>query len=70
MKTLKRSILYMTKKYLRVRDCELCVYNTKKEKEYLTENGSVTFYFDDEDRVIGMYKAENGIATNYEWSGK
>ena len=70
MKTLKRSILYMTKKYLAVRDRNLCVYKTNKEKEYLTENGSVTFYFDTEDRVVGMYKVENGIATNYEWSGK
>ena len=70
MKTLKRSILYMTKKYLAVRDRKLCVYSTNKEKEYLTENGSVTFYFDTEDRVVGMYKVENEIATNYEWSGK
>lgn len=70
MKTLKRSILYMTKKYLAVRDCKPCVYKTNKEKEYLTESGSVTFYFDTEDRVVGMYKVENGVATNYEWSGK
>ena len=70
MKTLKRSILYMTKKYIQARDREPCVYSTKREKEYLTENGSITFYFDDEGRTVGMYKTENGIATNYEWSGK
>ncbi len=70
MKTLKRSILYMTKKYIQVRDRELCVYDTKREKEYLTESGWVAFYFDDQGRTIGMHKSENGVATNYEWSGK
>lgn len=73
MKTLKRSILYMTKQYIRARDTMMCVYNTPKEKEYIDLGESdayISFYFDDEERVVGMFKAENGIETNYEWSGK
>lgn len=70
MKTLKRSILYMTKKYIKAKSSDICVFKAKREEEYLTESGSITFYFDAEGRTVGMYKVENGIATNYEWSGK
>lgn len=73
MKTLKRSILYMTKKYISARERMICVYKTQYEKEYLSageSNDNITFYFDDIGRVVGMIRVENGIATNYEWSGK
>ena len=70
MKNLKRSILYMTKEYIKAKSCGVCVFKAKREEEYLTETGSITFYFDVEGRTIGMYKVENGVATNYEWSGK
>lgn len=43
------------------------IYNTKDEQTYLTESGTVSFFFNKEGYVRGMYKVENGAETNYEF---
>lgn len=72
MKTLKRTAMYMAKEYslykALCRDGEASlIYNTKDEKTFLTENGTVSFYFNKDGYIRGMYKVENGVETNYEF---
>lgn len=68
MKTLKRTAMWMAKEHSMYRgDKENLIYNTKDEKTYLTENGTVSFFFNKEGYIRGMYKVENGVETNYEF---
>ncbi len=72
MKRLKRSAMWMAKEYsmykAMARDGEAnLIYNTKDEKTFLTENGTVSFFFNKEGYIRGMYKIENGVETNYEF---
>lgn len=65
--------MYMAKEHsmykAMVRDGEAnLIYNAKDEKTYLTENGMVSFFFNKEGYVRGMYKVENGVETNYEFN--
>ena len=62
----------MAKEYSMYRgDNENIVYNTKDEKTYITENGTISFFFNKEGYIRGIYKVENGIETNYEfYAGK
>ena len=72
MKTLKRTAMFMAKELSMYKamaidgDAEL-IYNTKDEKTYLTENVTVSFFFNKEGYIRGMYKVENGVETNYEF---
>lgn len=71
MKTLKRTAMFMAKEHsmykAMARDGEASlIYNTKDEKTYLTENGAVSFFYNKEGYIRGMYKVENGAETNYE----
>lgn len=73
MKTLKRTPMFMAKEHSKykamVRDGEAAlIYNTKDEKTYLTESGTVSFFYNKEGFLRGMYKVENGVETNYESS--
>lgn len=72
MKTLKRTAMWMAKEYSMYKgDKENLVYNTKDEKTYIMENGTVSFFFNKDGYIRGMYKVENGIETNYEfYAGK
>ena len=70
MKTLKRTAMWMAKEHsmykAMARDGEAdVIYNAKDEKTYLTESGTVSFFFNKEGYVRGMYKVESGIETNY-----
>ena len=71
MKTLKRTAMFMAKEHsmykAMARDGEAnLIYNTKDEKTYLTENGTVSFFYNKEGYIRGMYKVENGVETNCE----
>ena len=72
MKTLKRTAMWMAKEHSMYKAMALdgeadVIYNTKDEKTYLTESGTVSFFFNKEGYVRGMYKVENGKETNYEF---
>lgn len=57
----------MYKAMVRDGEAEL-IYNTKDEQTYLTESGTVSFFYNKEGYVRGMYKVENGVETFYESS--
>jgi hypothetical protein len=72
MKTLKRTAMWMAKEHSMYKAMVLdgeadVIYNSKDEKTYLTESGTVSFFFNKEGYVRGMYKVENGVETNYEF---
>ena len=72
MKTLKKTAMWMAKEHSMYKAMALdgeadVIYNAKDEKTYLTENGTVSFFFNKEGYVRGMYKVENGVETNYEF---
>ena len=71
MKTLKRTAMFIAKEHsmykAMARDGEAdLIYNTKDEKTYITENGTVSFFYNKDGYVRGMYKIEKGVETNYE----
>ena len=71
MKTLKRTAMWMAKEHSMYKAMAIdgeanIVYNTKDEKTYLTDNGTVSFFYNKDGYIRGMYKIENGVETNYE----
>jgi hypothetical protein len=72
MKTLKRTAMWMAKEHsmykAMTRDGEAnLVYNTKDEKTYITDNVTISFFFNRDGYIRSMYKIENGVETKYEF---